>query len=338
MKSPTKTNKFIYNLFLNQTMIKYKTMDKERNNWFDYYHEHYLKTVAELYIKNNNISFDFIKEVFKESKNIKNQRERKKILKTIYHNYDIEHPFFNNSYRTLMLLIKDNITSSVFSYYLKKENFKDYSEVLENIDIFNKLGEPDIKIPKKYSKLKEYTQKINTHLDYPVFFNNIKNCINGFKLEPVNDLNETFKLSKLYNNCWQSSMRYLVKNNNFFLINLKDKENNLIGTLRYLKDSKDTIHLSGWVNPKQVHGMKCYEFSEFLLQNISKNIYKASKEEAFNPNNMRIELHYKRSQKTITDLYHRYDKKYSVQRFFKKKIEDASVQPKNRIKPKLKMN
>lgn len=318
-------------------------MHPERKNWLDYYQNHYLESVATLFAQNHNIPFIFIKESFVDSKHIDNKRERKKILKTIYHNYYKEHPFFNNFYRTSTILRKNIITSSTLSYYFNLDNFNNYSEVLNTIDIFNEAGKVGENMPNSYLELKEInkimaSKRVPPKLKYPEFFNYTKDCLEDFYLEPVKKTKEVHELSIKYRNCWVDSMSYLIKKHDFFLINLNDKENNLIGTLRYLKDSKNIIHLSGWINPERVKGNeKHYQFSTELLKNISEKIYNASKDEQFNPENISIKLHYGDNKKIIYDLspWLPTFKQDSIGSLLKKKAESLEANKKNQKKIKI---
>lgn len=312
-------------------------MENIQNDWLDYYTGHYLKSVAELFANNPDIPFYLSKEAFKESKNIKNQRERKKILKTIYHHYDSNHLFFNDSYRTVAALKKNNITSKVLSHYLNANNFDDYADFVNDFDSFNKFGEDNVQITKKSFDLKEYLNRINTKLHYPLFFDDIKNCVDGFKLDPVNNLQEVFQLSKKYQNCWQTTMQSLISRNDMFLINVKDNKDGLIGSLRYLKKSDDKIALSGWFNPDLVDGESFFEFSETLLKDISANIYKSSEVEEYNPDKMCIELHYNNPEKTISVLSPWNVQRNDIQDFINKKQNKENIEPNVKHRKKLKM-
>ena len=278
-------------------------------NWLDYYENHYLLSVANLFSRNPKIDASFKEEIFRASKNIKNQRERKKILKTIYHNFDSENPFFEESNRILLILKKDNFTSKALSFYLNQNNFKNYDSAIESIDEFNKFGEDSVKITHPDFDLDgylKYSKKLSKRLNYPNFFDEVKDCVSGFTLEPVENIKDAFELSQKYKNCWQSTMGDLIKRHDFFLINIRNTDNVLIGTLRYLtlnnKDEDDKKCLSGWVNSEIVDDEKFFEFSVSLLKEISQKIYNHSHVENYNPDNMRIELHYNNPNKTISSL------------------------------------
>ncbi len=278
-------------------------------NWLDYYENHYLLSVANLFSRNPKIDASFKEEIFRASKNIKNQRERKKILKTIYHNFDSENPFFEESNRILLILKKDNFTSKALSFYLNQNNFKNYDSAIESIDEFNKFGEDSVKITHPDFDLDgylKYSKKLSKKLDYPKFFDDVKDCISGFVLEPVENVKDAFELSQKYNNCWQSTMGHLIKRHDFFLINIKNTDNVLIGTLRYLTRKNnikgDEMQLSGWVNPDVVNGKTWFEFSESLLKEISQKIYNKSLKDSYAPENMRISLHYNSPKRTVSSL------------------------------------
>lgn len=298
---------------MNNKMLYYKKkfMNSERKDWLSYYKKrnHYLKSVAELFATNINIDFEFCKRLFKESKNINSQRDRKKILKTCYHNFDMQHSFFNNENRMILILQKNNLSPSVFAHYLKKDNFSNYDEIIQDIDQYNKFGEYGFKIHSKKFDIKSYLNYIdkkNEKIKYPSLFDNIDDCLSGFKLSPVKTMNEMLKLSKKYQNCWQATGKFLMKNHDFFLVNIKDVNGDLIGTLRYLtipdENKKDTLRLSGWVNPDLMNGEKYFEFSQQILKEISQKIYSSSKDKNFNPENIRIELHYNNPKKTVSSL------------------------------------
>lgn len=91
-----------------------------------------------------------------------------------------------------------------------------------------------------------------------------------------------------------------------FLINIRNTDNVLIGTLRYLTRKNnikgDEMQLSGWVNPDVINGKTWFEFSESLLKEISQKIYNKFLKDSYAPENMRISLHYNSPKRTVSSL------------------------------------
>jgi hypothetical protein len=264
----------------------------QEKKFLNYYKGHYLESVAKLFV--GKVHINDTEKLFRYSKNVTNNRDRKKLLKTIYHGIKNQHIFFERDRMSLML-VHNRISVSAFNALIKDNSW-------ENIDYFdhiNKHASPDVKIT-RIKDLKEIAKDLQFDFKFPASLKNIKN-LNGYDIDIIENSHELKKAASVYQNCW-TTHAHECSTGEFYLFNVKDKENNeQLGTIRF-HTLKEKLNVAGWIMPKGSDPEFLYwQFSKKLLKSFMKDLYLQTGDETFNAKNIELELHYGDKRGKYTD-------------------------------------
>lgn len=277
--------------------------EKLKDDFLSYHKDHYLESIANLFVNKTNLDILFISDIFKKSKNIRNNRDRKKVLKNFYHAYKKNNCIFNLKNRDVIdyILQKDIFSPKVLSNVLKELNND------QDVFLLKKLC--------KFTERKFFSKKVDffkisrnclTKVDY-------KNCLpedglidNSLNviIKPVKELETVSRLANHYQCCWKIHIPSMVKGD-FILLDIFDNDKGHLGTLRYTNIyKKDKWSLSGWAEPNTINNVsfkdsRYWELDLVLLKKINNSLFQKTKNEIFNEENIEMELHYNNPQKTI---------------------------------------
>jgi hypothetical protein len=262
----------------------------------DYYQSHYLESVATLLPKV--FGYEESEKLLRNSKSIKNQRERKKLLKSIYHieknKIDInglgmmdiflrdlsDAQDFRKYYSDILVNYKTN--SRILSYFSKNKDIeldkeseaRTFKNFLENSlpeDQQFKTIIPKSTVVKPVDLNEEIIKQI--HLE-----ENKESIITvdnkRYRLKNLKTRKELKEKSCFYECCWHSTYGSYFDYKGFIdVFNEADKN---IGTIRYKESTiSGTIEMAMWLNPELNKDNELYfELNDNGLKKVAKEMDK----------------------------------------------------------------
>lgn len=273
----------------------------EKKKYENYYKGHYLESVARLFPKI--FGYKKAESLLRASKGIKNQRERKKLLKSIYHieknkkkptsmieMISCDERDYINHYENILKNYKTN--SRILSYFSERNNLKSFSfkEFLEKSETKAQFFKKREVYRNEYIELKKinYDEKI---VKIKIKNNEIKVDDTKYKIKGLETRKELKDKAVLYNCCWNTTYETFPY---IGFLDILDEKEQHIGTIRYITENTrlNTASMAVWLNPKLVDNKYYIELNKSALEKLAKAMDEIIDKNFLKSENLKFMPHY----------------------------------------------